>query len=112
MLDRLGGGQGRELIEPGTRDHDVVIEQHQKFPARLLQPLIDGGGETSILSIGDHGGRYSRGILHADQIRACAIGEPVIDDDQLPGRAGVIFERDDALPGKLKLIPARNYDRR
>ena len=43
-------GQSNQLIEPAIGDHHIVIEQHQVFPARLLQPLIDGGRETSVLS--------------------------------------------------------------
>jgi hypothetical protein len=53
-------GQCNELIEPGMPDHDIVVEEHQKFPACLLQPLIECSGETSILSIGNHSNGHSR----------------------------------------------------
>ena len=65
------------MVQPSIGDHHVVIEQHEVFPACLLQSLIDRGGEASIFSIGNHGDRHGRGILHAARYAAVPSVDPL-----------------------------------
>ena len=94
-----------QLIQPAIGHHDIIIQQHQVFPASKLQPLIDRGRKTQVCGIGNHGDRHGRQVPRPPG-KGPSIVRPVVDDDQLPRRPGVDLERGDALLGKLKLVPA------
>jgi hypothetical protein len=108
---RLGIGQSNHLIQPGISHDDVIVQKHQVFTARKLQPLVDRRRKSKVLGIRNHGDRHSRQVSRAGQVKSGPIGRPVVDGDQLPGRPGVFLEGGKALLGKFKLVPVRNDDR-
>ena len=77
----------------------------------LVQPLVDRGREAAIGPVGDHGHGHRCGVLEAGQVVEGAVGRPVVDDDQLPGRVSVAHEGADALSGERELVPAGDDDR-
>jgi hypothetical protein len=103
--------QRHHLFQPCICHHDVVVKQHQIFAACHLQALVDRRRKPAIGRIADHGHRHVRCILYAAEISTGSIRRPIIDDDQLPRRPGVLPQRADALPGEFKLVPARDDDR-
>ena len=81
--------QRHKLVKPPIRDHNIVVQQHQVFPARVLQPLVDRRGKPAICGIGDDSHGHGRSVLNAGQVISRAVGRPVIDNDQLPARPGL-----------------------
>jgi hypothetical protein len=62
---RLGIGQCNHLIKPAISHDNVIIQQHQVFPARKLQPLVDRRRESQVCGIRNHSNRHSRQVARA-----------------------------------------------
>jgi hypothetical protein len=103
--------QSDQLPQPAIGHHHIIIQHHQVFAARRLQPLVDRGREPQVFGIGDDRDRHGRTIRHTLHVNVYMIRLPVIDDDQFPRRPGKALESGDTLPGKFKLVPARDDDR-
>ena len=48
---RCYSGQRDELLQPRIGHNDIVMQQHQVFPVRDLQPLVDGGRKPSVCGL-------------------------------------------------------------
>ncbi len=62
--------------------------------------------------IRNDGDQHRRAILYAAETICRSVSRSAVDDDQFPVRPGLTKEGGDALPGKFKLIPAGNDERR
>ncbi len=99
------------MIQPPLGNNHIVIEQNQILSPCLPQPLVDRGRKAHVPSISNNPDRHGRHILNARQVIPGAIGRAVIDDNKLPRLPRMAAKRSETMPGKLKLIPARNDNR-
>ena len=66
--------QRDELAQPPVRNYGVVVQQHQVFPTRRFQALVDCGGEAEVFSVAHDRHGHRGDILDAREIGARPVG--------------------------------------